>query len=525
VPLLPLDLLLTVAASAAVFVLGLMVWARNKWSPSNILYGLIAISLSFWTSADWFIHLQSTALPLQVFIWKLLFYVCVAFGPALAAHAATCLARRSTTRQLTALYVFGGVLFVLIALSLAVAAFVPILDAGSLLSVIAVGGLILYAVAIVCVALELYPLLAVSRPDASERRRAAYGAMILIPYLLAGAFQFVIGPIPTGFLMPLFGIWFLVMSLLAFMRATFLSVDFPPLEAFFLFLSVFAAVIVLRSRDIVEAGVAVAGSAMVGAFGVVAVHVVRSERQKRQLLEETNRQLKLVEEAKSDFLDMVAHQLRGPLGGIRASASMLVAGDYGQLPTKAHDAAFLIGDSATRLLSLSDSFLNASRLEVGTYESVRVPTDVRHEIRSVVDEMESAATTKHLRLASHISSDMPSIISIDVEALRHVIFNLLDNAIKYTDAGSIELQCALEGRKFHLSVTDTGAGMSQEEIAQLFKKFHRGKDGHAKSVDGTGLGLYIVKRLLEAAGGAIRAESAGVGKGSTFHAWLPVDPV
>lgn len=523
-PLLPLELILTVAVSAAVFVLGLMVWARNKWAIGNLLYGLMAISLSLWTSADWFVHLQSTALPLQVFIWKLLFYLCVALGPALACHAAATVARRPRLRQVTALYAFGFVIFIATALGFTANLLLPMLDAAPLLTVVAGGGLVLYGLSVVLVALEVYPVLYARKTVVLERRRAAYAAVILVPFLLAGALQFIVSPWPTGFFMPFLATWFLMMSLLAFIRARFLDVDFPPLEAFSLFLAAFAAVIILRSRDLAEALVAFGGSVAVGIFGLVAVHVVRSERQKRQVLEETNRQLKLVEEAKSDFIDMVAHQLRGPLGGIRASASMLKTGDYGELPAKAKTAASLIGDSAERLLSLADMYLNASRLDVGTYESLQVAVNLRTELRSIVDEMASAAAAKNLHLTASIAQDIPEIVLLDVEALRHVLFNLLDNAIKYTDAGEIELRCVGDGGFLIIQVKDTGLGLTREEISQLFRKFHRGKNGHARSVDGTGLGLFIVKRLLEAAGGSISVESAGTGKGSAFRARLPFSP-
>jgi len=236
------------------------------------------------------------------------------------------------------------------------------------------------------------------------------------------------------------------------------------------------------------------------------------------------RKLAYVKEAESDFLDMVAHQLRGPLGGIRASASMLAGGDFGKLPAKAREAIMLIEDSATRLLSLSDSFLNASRLEVGKYESLREPTNIHREIKTIVAEMKSAASSKHLALEIKII-DVPTNAAIDVEALRLVVFNLLDNAIKYTDAGTVELEATATAKKLTIQVADTGVGLSQGEMKQLFKKFHRGKNGHDKSVDGTGLGLFIVKRVVEAAGGDVTVVSDGPGKGSTFRAWLPFSAV
>lgn len=521
-PVLPFDLILTVGMSAAVFVLGFIVWASRRSAAGNVVYGLMAMGLAMWVSADWFVHALS-AYPSLVFFWKLFFYACVSFGPALGAHAGAAVVHRRMPRRLAFMYAGGFFVFWLLVLGAVIR-----MTTGSLLAADgffvtgASVGVCLYALALITVSMELYPVLHLTSASLLERRRAAYGALILVPFLITGGLQLVVGPIPTGFLMPVFAVWFFIFSLLAFSRVSLFDVEVRPLEGFLLLLLAFAIIMILRSRDWIEVLGALSGALVVGLFGLLAVRTVRVERTHRQVLEATNRQLKRVEEAKGDFVDMVAHQLRGPLGGIRSAASMLHEGDYGPLPPKARDASMSIFDSSTRLLSLADTFLDASRLELGRYKSVRISTAIREEVQAVVDEMRASASMKGLQLSLSVAESVPASLILDRDVLHQALFNLLDNAIKYTEEGKIDVVCRID-QKFVCEVKDTGQGMTPEEIHHLFQKFHRGRMGHAHAVDGTGLGLYIVKRLVEAAGGTITASSDGPDHGSRFMVELPVE--
>lgn len=521
--LLPFELILTVGAAAAVFVLGIMVWKRNTSATGNLLYSLIAFSLATWTSADWMLNLQSTALPEQVFIWKLLFYLSVCMGPALTISASAYLTHRTFHRAGIFLYIAGIVAWFCLVFGLTA----PFVEVAEMMKTFLTGGAVLtlslYIVAFFFLGISLFPVTIAKTSGLLNRRRAIYGLLLLTPYLIAGGMQMIVGPIPTGYFLPLLAICFLVISLLAFIRASFLDVKLNALEAFFLFLTAFAIVLLLRSRSIAEAISLACGSAAVGAFAWLAIRTVRVERHKRVLLEETNRQLRMLERAQNDFVDMVAHQLRSPIGGIRAATSMLAAGDYGVLPKQARDAARLIQDSATRLLSLADTFLNASRIEMGKYESRRVSTNVAREIQQLIAELSLLAASKGIALRTKWRASFPSMLIVDQEALVNAVFNLLDNAVKYTERGVVEIFCHLEPNVLVVSVKDTGVGMLPSEIAELFKKFHRGKRGRLHEQDGTGLGLYVVKELVEAAGGKITAASDGPGTGSIFTFRLPCE--
>jgi len=523
-PLLPLDLILTVGSAIGAFVLALVVLSRNKWATGGVLFGLCALSLALWTSADWFLRMQGTALPFQILFWKLLFNVSVCFGPGLAIHLATHISHRGFRYSVPLVYLVGlGGCFAFV-LGLGLSFFgAPLNESQSWL----VGGAFLafvaHVIAIFLVAIFLYPIIFSSREPLLERRRAAYGSIVLMLFLIAGSLQVMIGPIPTGLVLSALTSLFLLTSLAAFVRAAFLDIELGSLDPFLLLLTVFGILLLLRSRDAAEALVTLVGLIAVGAFGMFAIKTVGSEKRKRLLLEQANRELKMLEAAKSDFVDMVAHQLRTPLGGIRASSAMLSEGDYGSLPEKARTATRLIEDAATRLISLADTFLSMSRVEVGLYRTRRTATDVRKEICAVTDEMRISASAKHLTLECVVDPAVPSTVKIDADALRNALFNVIDNAIKYTDQGSVQVTAKHVGETLTVEICDTGLGMTSDELHDLFKKFHRGKTGRSHATDGTGLGLYVVRRLLEAAGGHITASSDGVGKGSVFCVVLPID--
>jgi signal transduction histidine kinase len=200
---------------------------------------------------------------------------------------------------------------------------------------------------------------------------------------------------------------------------------------------------------------------------------------------------------------------------------MLVGGDFGPLSESAKKIVQQMSDTSGRLLSLAETFLNASRLEVGAYESQKVEMDPRVELQKLVDQMNSFAAGKGLMLSLEVSSSVPHLIRMDAEVFRNAVFNLIDNAIKYTSQGGVTVAAEVEHEALLIRVSDTGAGMEPAEAHQLFQKFHRGHDARAHDQDGTGLGLYIVRKLVEAAGGKITGESEGVGKGMTFILSLP----
>jgi signal transduction histidine kinase len=181
----------------------------------------------------------------------------------------------------------------------------------------------------------------------------------------------------------------------------------------------------------------------------------------------------------------------------------------------------LVAHTTARLIALIDTYLNSTRLDLGSFELNPKLTDLRKEVEELVAVMTPLAALKHLTVKLDMAKNFPQVI-VDGNIVSNIIFNLLDNGIAYTDRGSINVHIMLDDHTLRIEVRDTGVGMRPEEAGKLFQKFQRGVMGEERRHKGTGLGLFLVKRLVETAGGTVEAESAGPGKGSTFTARVPV---
>ncbi len=223
----------------------------------------------------------------------------------------------------------------------------------------------------------------------------------------------------------------------------------------------------------------------------------------------------------ADELAILAHQLRSPLGGIRFAADMLLHGDYGPLSETAKKPVALILESATRILNTLEASLNAARVDSASVHLQCEKIDIAHELETLMAEMRPQAEAKQLELVLE-TKDLPAALLFDGEALRAIVSNVVENAIKYTDAGMVKVGVSYEGQQLHLIVQDTGIGIRPEERGRLFQRFYRGQNG--KDRPGVGLGLFIVKQYADKLGGAISVQSEGKGRGSTFIVDLPAMP-
>jgi PAS domain S-box-containing protein len=230
-----------------------------------------------------------------------------------------------------------------------------------------------------------------------------------------------------------------------------------------------------------------------------------------------------VDKAKTEFVSLASHQLRTPLTSINWYTEMLMAGDAGKIT--AHQKKYLkeIYNGNQRMVELVNSLLSVSRLELGTFVFEPQPTNVVEVTKDSIKEQEQDAAVRKIELSSVFAKDLP-LIPTDPKLLRMVVQNLLSNAIKYTpEEGKITIALALDAQKEHvvLAVADTGYGIPKNQQDRIFSKLFRADNARAKEVEGTGLGLYIVKSVVEHAGGSVWFESE-INKGTTFYVALPV---
>jgi len=244
------------------------------------------------------------------------------------------------------------------------------------------------------------------------------------------------------------------------------------------------------------------------------------------VLKETQRQLVAEHEAalaasraKSDFLSSMSHDIRTPMNAVLGMADMLWESDLSAEQRRYVD---IMRRNGVTLLNLINEILDLAKIESGQLSFEEVDFDIRELIDTVAETMSVRAHEKHLELASHVAADVPHNLVGDPLRLRQVIINLLGNAVKFTDHGEIvlsveiaHLDSATGAASMRFSVSDTGIGIPHDKIDSIFGAFSQAESSTARKYGGSGLGLTIVKRLVEMYRGRITVESE-VGKGSTF---------
>ncbi|HLC64238.1 MAG TPA: GAF domain-containing sensor histidine kinase [Patescibacteria group bacterium] len=239
-------------------------------------------------------------------------------------------------------------------------------------------------------------------------------------------------------------------------------------------------------------------------------------------LKVANVRLKKLDEAKSEFLSIASHQLRTPLTGIKGYLSMILEGDFGHVPSNIKGTLEDVFQNTDRLTRLVNIFLNVSRIESGRFEITKQDADLVKMVEATVKNLKLSADQKKLDLIFHRPKKSLPMIKLDQEKIMDVLLNLVDNAIKYTPKGKVEIFLENIGQAVKVTIKDTGIGIKKGEDRELFKKFVRGEGIAQINTGGSGLGLFIAKKIVEAHGGKVWAESEGKDMGSSFIFTLPV---
>ena len=230
-----------------------------------------------------------------------------------------------------------------------------------------------------------------------------------------------------------------------------------------------------------------------------------------------------VEQLKTDFYSMVTHDLRNPAGSIKTALLLLQEAETGPLNDEQRQLVEIAQISADKLITLINNYLDYARIDAGYLELAAEETDLRAVVEASARPAALEAQHRRQTLALDLP-DGPLYATVDAQRLGHVVDNLLNNAIKYTPLeGAIEVRLWREGKHALLRVSDSGYGIPAEEIDSLFQPFHRGRNPATRSIRGTGLGLLIVKEIVERHGGSVDVHSEGVpGRGSIFTVRLPL---
>ncbi|WP_406660811.1 PAS domain S-box protein [Methanolobus sp. ZRKC3] len=238
-------------------------------------------------------------------------------------------------------------------------------------------------------------------------------------------------------------------------------------------------------------------------------------------LSNANEELKSLDRMKDEFLSNVSHEFKTPLTSIQGYSQLISDGTLGDVNEQQRKAVETVIRNSERLRRLVDSLLYLSRAQAGkirySFDHLRIADVIDNSIQDIALQAES----KNITIKKDVPDELP-VITADKDKLMDVFINLIDNAIKFTpENGTITVSSNVDGESLHLSVKDTGIGIPESKIPNLFQRFYQIDSSVKRKYGGTGLGLYICRKIVEDHGGNIWVESTE-GEGSTFHIMLPL---
>jgi signal transduction histidine kinase len=358
---------------------------------------------------------------------------------------------------------------------------------------------------------------------------ATFALLMAFNFLLPAFFN-TPGFIPLGavFLLP-----FVAATFYAITRYHLLNMKVISTEVLAFILSAATLLEIIISGSVLELTMRIGIFVFVLVFSFFLISSVRHEVEQREelqvlnvKLDAANKQLDELSHFKSQLLSLASHQIRSPLAAIKGFISLILDGSYGPVDDKAKEALGKVGRSADELIALINTLLDVRKVEEGRMEYQFAKTDLTKIVSDVVGLMRPVAEAKKLEF-TFTPPGREIFVNADGEKFKQVVQNLVDNAIKYTPAGFVRVelkedpaQDPKQWRTATVSVSDSGLGIAAELIPHLFEEFIR-DERVKKEVRGTGLGLFIARKITESHGGKIWAESGGEGKGSVFNVSLP----
>lgn len=235
----------------------------------------------------------------------------------------------------------------------------------------------------------------------------------------------------------------------------------------------------------------------------------------------SNRQLQRLDEAKNEFISMASHQLRTPLTSIKGYLDMMLEGDLGKISPTQRAVLREAFSSSERMVRLINDFLNVSRLQTGKFTIDKQSVDIAQILRDEVSLLKVVADQRSVEMVLKVDKKIP-LLAVDSEKIRQVMLNMIDNAIYYSNPHKkVVITLRSSGKMIEFSVKDSGIGVPKSEQANLFGKFFRGTNAKKRRPDGTGVGLFLAKKVILSHDGEMIFESEE-GKGSTFGFRLPV---
>ena len=315
---------------------------------------------------------------------------------------------------------------------------------------------------------------------------------------------------------------FVALTFVTIVKNQFLDIKLLIVQMLAIIIIAISLVDVSFSKSLTEFLLRIAFFIFVSASSILLVRSVELEIMRKLELEIANKQLRKLDEAKSEFLSIASHQLRTPLTSSNGFLSMVFEGFYGEIPEKLRDPLDHVNRANQRLLGLVEDLLNVSRIESGRMIFEFKKEKIEDLLKEIMDSFYMIAKQKELGLELHLPKKRLPFVNIDRVKIREAISNTIDNAIKYSKVGTVTVSAFQERSFVKIIVQDTGIGIAKEDLANVFEKFSCGTNQNRLTSTGSGLGLYFGKKVIEANYGKIAVESDGPGKGSRFVVEIPI---
>lgn len=290
----------------------------------------------------------------------------------------------------------------------------------------------------------------------------------------------------------------------------------------------FVVLQIFMSASAAEIIIRVIFAILTALMGFLLVKSVQREIKRREevtvlarSLEAANAQLKELDQQKTEFLSIASHQLRTPLSIAKGYIELIEDGAYGKAGPKMIKVLDKMDVSNEHLVKLVDEFLDITHIEQGQVKYDFAEKNICEITDDVIHELAEKAAQKGLKINWACPRERKNVFC-DGEKIRHVLLNFVDNAIKYSDKGTVAITLKNEDKGVAFRVKDNGLGFDKADEAGFFQKFYRGNNVKGVGITGTGLGLFVCRKFIEAHEGKVWAHSDGLGKGSEFGFWIPL---
>ena len=530
-----IDLLSVAIAIAANSILGFIAFFNNKKSVANKSFLFLALAASAWSVVNYLSYqFSSSELVLWFFRFILFFAVwyCFSLFQFFYVYPSE---QFSFPRWYRNILVPGAIVVSLFSLSPFTLGEIKKLAEAGQVSVAQPGfGIFIFGGFVVGLIVASFVVLTKKVIHVSKAEKAPYALILagaVITFSLHVVFNFILPaflnnprflPLGAVFIFPL-----IAFTTYAVIKHHLLNIKVFAAQALTFVLSVITFAQIIFAQGFAQILFQSAIFVLALSFGILLIQSVLREVEQREELERLNKQIedqnaKLEELShfKSELLSLASHQIRSPLAAIKGFGTLILDGSYGPASDKIKETVEKMSKSANELIGLINTLLDLRKVEEGKMEYQFAKTDISKLTSDVVELLKPLAETKKLEFKFD-SLGREVWVNADAEKLKQVIQNLTDNAIKYTPSGSVKVELKEESGSAIVSVSDSGVGIPASLIPHLFEEFIR-DERVKKQILGTGLGLFIARKIAEAHGGTITAESEGEGKGSTFRVKVPL---